>query len=216
VEGRAPEGVRPEVRASLGVRVDGRHRSRHVDDGGRPGPAPIWAGACDDKLGETVQATGAYVATRQTYGQAFVFAMRLDCHGQQELVTVQRSTGNLPVCSPDQPVEVMGTLLWNRALVDGHYEINNPSKVVCVPRAQAGSRAEAPRATPPPGPGGADGQAGTAAHGGEGGGLERVGWSVPGQSRCGRDDVDARTWDVHGVGYLDAQNRWRWSRGGHP
>jgi hypothetical protein len=115
-------------------------------------PATIWARACDDMLGETVQVTGAYVATRQTYAQAFVFAMRLDCHGQQELVTIQRSTGNLPVCSPDQPVEVMGKLVWNRALVDGHYEINNPSKVVCVPQAQAERKAEEPGVAPPTAP----------------------------------------------------------------
>jgi hypothetical protein len=115
-------------------------------------PATIWARACDDMLGETVQVTGAYVATRQTYAQAFVFAMRLDCHGQQEVVTVQRSTGNLPVCSPEQPVQVVGKLVWNRALVDGHYEINNPSKVVCAPQAQAEPKAAEPRAVPPPAP----------------------------------------------------------------
>jgi hypothetical protein len=112
-------------------------------------PGTIWAGACDDKLGETVQVTGAYLAARQTYAQAFVFAMRLDCKGQQELVTVQRPTGNLPVCSPEQPVEVVGKLVWNRALVDGHYEINDPSKVVCVPQA-AESKAAEPPAGPPP------------------------------------------------------------------
>jgi hypothetical protein len=116
------------------------------------GPATTWAGACDDKLGETVQVTGAYVVARQAYAQAFVFGMRLDCHGQQELVTVQRSTGDLPVCSPEQPVEVVGKLVWNRALVDGHYEINNPSKVVCVPQAQAESKAAEPRAVPPTAP----------------------------------------------------------------
>lgn len=112
-------------------------------------PATTWAGACDDNLGQTVQMTGSYVTAQQSYAQAFVFAMRVDCRGQQELVTVQRSTGNLPVCSPEQPVEVVGKLVWNRALVDGHYEINNPSKVVCVPVAQAEPKAAEPRALPP-------------------------------------------------------------------
>ena len=113
-------------------------------------PPLTWAGACDDKLGEIVQVTGSYVPAGQTYAQAFVFAMRLDCHGSQELVTVQRSTGNFPVCSPEQQVEVVGKLVWNRALVDGHYEINNPSKVLCVPVAQA--EAKAAPAVPMPAP----------------------------------------------------------------
>jgi hypothetical protein len=113
-------------------------------------PALTWAGACDEKLGEIVQVTGSYVPAGQTYAQAFVFAMRLDCHGSPELVTVQRSTGNLPVCSADQPVEVVGKLVWNRALVDGHYEINNPSKVVCVPVASEETKAAQAHEVPPP------------------------------------------------------------------
>jgi hypothetical protein len=115
-------------------------------------PSLTWAGACDDKLGEVIQVTGSYVAAGQTYAQAFVFAMRLDCQGGQELVTVQRSTGNLPVCSADQQVEVVGKLVWNRALVDGHYEINNPSKVVCVPVASAETKAAQAHQAPPPAP----------------------------------------------------------------
>ena len=111
-------------------------------------PGTIWAGACDDKVGETVQVTGRYVAAGQAYAQAFVFAMVLDCHGTPEVVTVQRSTGNFPVCSPDQSVEVVGKLVWNRALVDGHYEINNPSRVACVSTVQAESKA-APQAPSP-------------------------------------------------------------------
>jgi len=115
-------------------------------------PATIWAGACDDKLGETVQVTGTYVAAAQAYAKAFVFALRLDCHGKQEVVTVQRPTGNLPVCLPEQSVEVTGRLVWNRALVDGHYEINDPSKVVCVPGSEAEPKAATPDRPPPPPP----------------------------------------------------------------
>jgi hypothetical protein len=118
-------------------------------------PPLTWAGACDDKLGEVIQVTGSYVPAGQSYAQAFVFAMRLDCHGSEELVTVQRSTGNLPVCTSDQQVEVVGKLIWNRALVDGHYEINNPSKVVCVPVAQAevkAAKTAQEHEVPPPAP----------------------------------------------------------------
>jgi hypothetical protein len=116
-------------------------------------PSLTWAaGACDDKVGEVIQATGSYVPAGQSYAQAFVFAMRLDCHGKQEVVTVQRSTGNLPVCSSEQDVEVVGKLVWNRALVDGHYEINNPSKVVCVPVARAETKAAPGHEVPLPAP----------------------------------------------------------------
>jgi len=46
-------------------------------------------------------------------------------------VTVERSTGRLPICERGQPVEVTGRLIWNKALVAGHYEINNPKSVFC-------------------------------------------------------------------------------------
>jgi hypothetical protein len=98
------------------------------------GPAltPAWAGACDERLGQTIQAIGMYVPAGQSYAREFVFALRLDCHGTTEVVTVQQSTGHLPVCDPQQQVEVVGTLVWSRTLIDGHYEINNPSTVACV------------------------------------------------------------------------------------
>jgi hypothetical protein len=112
-------------------------------------PATIWAGACDDQLGEAARVTGRYVAAGQLYAQTFVFAVVVDCHGMQEIVTVQRPTGNLPVCARDQPVEVVGKLVWNRALVDGHYEINGPSKVVCGHPAPAKPAAVASQDTPP-------------------------------------------------------------------
>jgi hypothetical protein len=89
------------------------------------------AGACDEWLRETVQATGAYQPTAESYSRPFVFAMQLDCNGKKELVTVQRPTGNLPICQTGQPVEVVGRLIWNRTLVDGHYEINDPESVSC-------------------------------------------------------------------------------------
>jgi hypothetical protein len=89
------------------------------------------AGACDQWLSETVQATGAYQPTAEAYSRPFVFAMQLDCNGTKEQVTVQRPTGNLPVCQAGQPVEVVGRLIWNRTLVDGHYEINDPQTVNC-------------------------------------------------------------------------------------
>jgi hypothetical protein len=70
----------------------------------------------------------------------------MDC-GTKELVTVQRPTGNLPVCKPQEPVAVVGKLIWNKSLVDGHYEINSPSNVTCLPEASV-----APTASPhPPG-----------------------------------------------------------------
>ena len=93
----------------------------------RPGLAAV----CAYKLGETVRVTGAYVPSRQAYARGFVFALQIDCGGTTELVTVQRPTGNLPVCKPQEQVEVVGRLIWNKSLVDGHYEINSPSSVTC-------------------------------------------------------------------------------------
>ena len=63
-----------------------------------------------------IPGAGTYVPTESTYARTFVFAMLLDCHGTSEVVTVQRSTGNLPVCEVRQPVEVVGRLIWNKAL----------------------------------------------------------------------------------------------------
>jgi len=113
-------------------------------------PTATWAGACDDQLREAARVTGRYIAAGQPYAQAFVFAVLVECHGMQELVTVQRPTGNLPVCARDQPVEVVGKIVWNRALVDGHYEINSPSKVTCVSLAHAEPKAVAPGESSPP------------------------------------------------------------------
>jgi hypothetical protein len=97
--------------------------------------------------------TGSYVPAGEPYARSFVFAMLLDCKGKQEVVTVQRSTGNLPVCETGQAVELTGTLVWTKYLVDGHYEVNDPSGVTCRSVAQAVTpRAPAtpPIAAPPP------------------------------------------------------------------
>jgi len=93
------------------------------------------AEACDFKRGETVRVTGTYVAGKPDYTRPFVFALQLEC-GTAELVTVQRATGELPVCKPQERVEVVGKLAWNKFLIDGHYEINNPVSVTCLPPAQ--------------------------------------------------------------------------------
>jgi hypothetical protein len=89
------------------------------------------AGACDEWLRDTVRATGLYLPAQEAYSRPFVFALNLDCRGTRELVTVQRPTGNLPICQNGQQVEVVGKLIWNRTLVDGHYEINDPTSVTC-------------------------------------------------------------------------------------
>jgi hypothetical protein len=89
------------------------------------------AGGCDQWLRQTVQATGAYLPAEEPYSRPFVFALSLDCNGTRERVTVERATGHLPICGRGQEVEVTGRLIWNKALVAGHYEINNPQSVVC-------------------------------------------------------------------------------------
>jgi hypothetical protein len=89
------------------------------------------AGACDPYLLKTVRATGAYLPALETYSRPFVFALSLDCNGTRERVTVQRPTGHLAVCKRGQQVEVVGKLIWNKALVAGHYEINDPVSVTC-------------------------------------------------------------------------------------
>lgn len=89
------------------------------------------AGACDEWLRKTVRATGTYLPAEEPYSRPFAFGLSLDCRGTRERVTVERSTGSLPVCERGQQVEVTGKLIWNKALVAGHYEINNPKSVVC-------------------------------------------------------------------------------------
>jgi len=117
-------------------------------------PTGAQAEACNFKLGETVRVTGTYVASKPDYTHRFVFAVQLEC-GTRDLVTVQRATGDLPVCKPQERVEVMGKLAWNRFLMDGHYEMNNPSQVTCLPPAQAaasqGSQPSAPSDQAPAG-----------------------------------------------------------------
>ena len=87
--------------------------------------------ACDQWLRQTVQATGTYLPAEELYSRPYVFALDLDCNGTRERVTVARGTGNLPICPAGQQVEVTGRLIWNKALVAGHYEINNPQSVLC-------------------------------------------------------------------------------------
>jgi hypothetical protein len=112
------------------------------------------AAACEYKVGETVRVTGTYVPSGQVYARAFVFALQIDCGGAKELVTVQQSTGNLRVCKPQERVEVVGKLVWNKFLIDGHYEINNPSSVTCLPEAPVATAASPPQPMPagPPAP----------------------------------------------------------------
>ena len=114
--------------------------------------APLGSSAatCGYKSGETVRVTGTYVPSRQDYARNFVFAVQVDCGGTEELVTVQRATGNLPACKPQERVEVAGQLSWNRFLMDGHYEINNPSSVTCLPAVQAATTGSPPAPAAPP------------------------------------------------------------------
>lgn len=111
-------------------------------------PRPGSAAACEYKLGETVRVTGVYVPSRQAYARGFVFALQMDCGGTMELVTVQRPTGNLPVCKPQEQVEVVGKLIWNKSLVDGHYEINSPSSVTCRGETRTVTSTPAPQPAP--------------------------------------------------------------------
>lgn len=102
------------------------------------------AAACEYKLGETGRVTGAYVPSGQGYARTFIFALRMDC-GAKDLVTVQRPTGHLPVCKPQEQVEVVGKLIWNRSLVDGHYEINSPWSVTCLPEDRVATSTSPPQ-----------------------------------------------------------------------
>lgn len=107
-------------------------------------PQSSMGAACAYKLGETVRVTGGYVPSGQAYARTFVFALQMDC-GAKDLVTVQRPTGHLPVCKPQEQVEVVGKLIWNKSLVDGHYEINNPSSVTCLPEGRVATNASPPQ-----------------------------------------------------------------------
>ena len=104
------------------------------------------AAACDDGLGQSRRITGSYVPAGEPYARSFVFAMLVDCKGSKQVVTVQRATGNLPVCEPGQEVELTGTLVWTKYLVDAHYEINDPTRVTC----RSAARAPTPPAPKPP------------------------------------------------------------------
>jgi hypothetical protein len=117
-------------------------------------PSPGQATTCEEWVRKTVRLTGAYVPAGEAYSRRFVFAMRLDCDGTKEVVTVARATGNLPVCRAQQQVEVVGTLIWNKALVDGHYEINDPASVTCLAEAPEVARGPEPRQVLPPVPAG--------------------------------------------------------------
>jgi len=109
------------------------------------------AAACDYKVGETVRVTGSYVPGKPDYARSFVFALQLEC-GARDLVTVQRATGTLPICKPQERVEVVGKLVWNKFLIDGHYEINDPSSVTCLPAAEVATAPPAPSPSTPSAP----------------------------------------------------------------
>ncbi len=94
-------------------------------------PAAKAAGGCDPWLHKVLHATGDYLTVSEGYARGFVFAMGVDCNGKRERITVQRPTGRLPICGDGHQVEVVGRLIWNKALVDGHYEINDPKSVTC-------------------------------------------------------------------------------------
>jgi hypothetical protein len=122
-------------------------------------PRPGAAAACDDWLRQTRSFVGTYVGAGEPYARAFVFAMLVACKGKTEVVTVQSATSKLPVCAEGQEVELTGTLIWNKSLVDGHYEINDPSRVTCrgvpppaTPKTAEGRNPSAPPAPAPPEP----------------------------------------------------------------
>ena len=113
-------------------------------------PSRSEAAACDEWLRQTRPFTGSYVPVGESYARTFVFAMLLDCRGATEVVTVQRAIGTLPVCEARQEVEVVGKLIWNKALVQGHYEIRDPSSVTCRAVAQAPTPEPKPQEARPP------------------------------------------------------------------
>jgi hypothetical protein len=109
------------------------------------------AAGCDEWLDQTVRLTGTYVPAGESYARSFVFAMLVECGGGREVVTVQRATGTFPVCGAQESVAVVGKLVWNKALVRGHYEINNPTTVTCEPADRARISSSAPAAGSPVG-----------------------------------------------------------------
>jgi hypothetical protein len=86
---------------------------------------------CDGRRGQVVNVSGPYQPAAEAYARPFVFAMQIDCDGSPAVLTVERATGNLPLCEVRQPVEVVGLLVWNRSLFDSHYEINDPASATC-------------------------------------------------------------------------------------
>jgi hypothetical protein len=94
-------------------------------------PSRSDAAGCDEWLNQTVRLTGSYVPSGESYARRFVFAMLVDCKGGTDVVTVQRATGTFPVCGAQESVAVVGKLVWNKALVQGHYEMTNPTSVTC-------------------------------------------------------------------------------------
>ena len=113
-------------------------------------PQPARAAACDEWLDQTTHFTGTYTPVSQEYARPFVFAMVLDCKGTKQVVTVQRPTGGLPTCEARQQVEVVGKLIWNRSLVEGHFEINEPSSVTCLAAAPTLAKTPELREISPP------------------------------------------------------------------
>jgi hypothetical protein len=111
-------------------------------------PSPADAAGCDEWLDQTVRLTGSYVPVGQSYARSFVFAMLVECWSGKEVVTVQRATGTFPVCQAQERVAVVGKLVWNKALVAGHYEIINPSSVTCESAAGERANGPAPAAVP--------------------------------------------------------------------
>ena len=120
-------------------------------------PRSSAAAGCDEWLRQPRSFIGTYVPSNQPYARAFVFTMLVTCEGKTEIVTVQSVTGGLPMCGLGQDVELKGTLIWNKALADAHYEINDPTGVTCSGTAVAATkpsdRRDAPApAAPEPGP----------------------------------------------------------------
>jgi len=114
-------------------------------------PGRSEAAACDEWLNQTVRLTGSYVPSGQSYARNFVFAMLVDCKGGREAVTVQRATAIFPVCGAQESVAVVGKLVWNKSLVQGHYEITNPTSVTCEPADSTRTTGLAAVSGPPPG-----------------------------------------------------------------
>jgi hypothetical protein len=115
-------------------------------------PASAATAGCDDGPRQPRLVVGSYVAAGEPYARSFAFAMQVTCHGKQETITVQRGTGHLPVCEAGQQVELTGTIVWSKFLVDGHYEITDPTGVTCRTVAQAVTPPVPATASPPAAP----------------------------------------------------------------